>query len=242
MSLCWVWGRFPIGGHRCTAMNSPIPNGSALPPFSPKYPNATTKSIRGVPCACIAASSTASCGICTPVPPGVTSPNATAPGRPPTTASTTGAGTAPGLGSSMPCSCASTSKDSSTATCGWSMLPSSVPAGPPPGRKKNPEVLPHLGGPESMQVQEPQDHALGRSQGGFGTKIHLVCDGHGIVLAVWVTPGQCHESQAFTVVLLRAKRPRQAGRCRWPRRVGADKGYSYPGIRAWLRRHHLGSV
>ena len=93
-----------------------------------------------------------------------------------------------------------------------------------------------------MQVEEPQDHALGRSQGGFGTKTHLVCDGHGIVLALWVTPGQRHESQAFEVVLLRAKRPRRAGRRRWPRRVGADKGYSYPGIRVWLRRRHLGAV
>jgi transposase len=93
-----------------------------------------------------------------------------------------------------------------------------------------------------MQVQEPQDHALGRSQGGFGTKVHLVCDGHGIVLAVWVTPGQRHESQAFAIVMLRAKRPRRAGRRCWPRRVGADKGYSYPGIRGWLRRRHLGSV
>lgn len=93
-----------------------------------------------------------------------------------------------------------------------------------------------------MQVQEPQDHALGRSQGGLGTKVHLVCDGHGILLAVWVTPGQRHESQAFVIVLLRAKRPRRAGRRCWPRRIGADKGYSYPDIRAWLRRHHLGEV
>jgi transposase len=93
-----------------------------------------------------------------------------------------------------------------------------------------------------MQVQEPQDHALGRSQGGFGTKVHLVCDGHGIVLALGVTPGQRHESQAFDIVLLRAKRPRQAGQRRWPRRVAGDKGYSYPGIRGWLHRHHIGDV
>jgi transposase len=83
---------------------------------------------------------------------------------------------------------------------------------------------------------------LGRSQGGFGTKVHLVCEGHGIVLAVWATPGQRHESQAFAIVMLRAKRPRRAGRRCWPRRVGADKGYSYPSIRSWLRRHHLGGV
>ena len=90
-----------------------------------------------------------------------------------------------------------------------------------------------------MQVQEPPDHALGRSQGGFGTKVHLVCDGHGIVLALWVTPGQRHESQALAIVLLRARRPRRAGRRRWPRRVAGDKAYSYPGIREWLRRRHM---
>lgn len=99
-----------------------------------------------------------------------------------------------------------------------------------------------MAGPESLQVREPQGHALGRSQGGFGTKVHLVCDGHGIGLAVWVTPGQRHESRAFAIVLLRAKRPRRSGRRRWPRRVAADKGYSYDGIRAWLRRHHIGGV
>src|SRR5215469_10175988 len=214
---------FPKGGPPCTAMNSPMLSGRAS---LPSFLIATTRTTRAIPGGRTAAWSTASSGTCTPAPPGGTFPNATVPGRLSTTASTAGAGTAPGLGSSTPCCCVWTSKDSSTATYGWSMLPSSVPAGPPPGRKKNPGVLPRLGGPESMQVQEPQDHALGRSQGGFGTKVHLVCDGHGTVLAVWVTPGQCHESQAFTVVLLRAKRPRQAGRRRWPRRVGADKGYS----------------
>src|SRR5262249_55172956 len=91
-------------------------------------------------------------------------------------------------------------------------------------------------------LPEPQDHALGRSRGGFGTKVHLVCDGHGIVLAVWATSGQRHESQAFAIVMAWAKRPRSARRRCWPRRVGGAKGYSYPGIRAWLRRHHLGSV
>src|SRR4051794_8258085 len=97
---------------------------------------------------------------------------------------------------------------------------SSAPAGPPPGRKKNPARPPELAGPRSMQLSEPPEHALGRSQGGFGTKVHLVCDGRGIVLAVWVTPGQRHESQALRAVMLRAKRPRLAGRPRWPRRTG----------------------
>jgi transposase len=122
------------------------------------------------------------------------------------------------------------------------MRPSFAPPAPRQGRKKNPRVWPQLSGPPSLQVQEPQDHALGRSRGGFATKVHLVCEGHGIVLAVWLTPGQQHESQAFSVVLLRARRPRRAGRRSWPQEVSADKGYSYANIRSWLQKHHMGSV
>ena len=42
--------------------------------------------------------------------------------------------------------------------------------------------------------------------------------------------------------MLRAKRPRRAGRRRWPKRMAGDKGYSYDGIRGWLRRHHIEPV
>jgi len=40
-------------------------------------------------------------------------------------------------------------------------------------------------------MEEPPDHALGRSRGGFGTKIHLVCDSHGIIVAIhgWALGG-----------------------------------------------------
>jgi transposase len=83
---------------------------------------------------------------------------------------------------------------------------------------------------------------LGRSQGGFGTKTHLVCDSHGIILAVVLTPGQRHESQAAAEALTRAKRPRRVEQPRWPDQAAADKGYSYPKVRAWLRRHHVEPV
>jgi hypothetical protein len=36
---------------------------------------------------------------------------------------------------------------------------------------------------------EPPYHVLGRSRDGFGTKVHLVCDSRGTVLAVFVTAG-----------------------------------------------------
>jgi transposase len=83
---------------------------------------------------------------------------------------------------------------------------------------------------------------LGRSRGGFGTKVHLVCDGSGTLLAILVGPGQEHDSRAFEPVMGRARRPRHAGRPRWPWATAGDKGYSYPRVRDWLRRHHIGSV
>lgn len=39
--------------------------------------------------------------------------------------------------------------------------------------------------------------ALGRSRGGFSTKIHLRCDARGLPLAIILTPGQTHETRAF---------------------------------------------
>ncbi|EFW54683.1 Transposase [Shigella boydii ATCC 9905] len=39
------------------------------------------------------------------------------------------------------------------------------------------------------------DNGLGRSRGGFGTKIHLATDGSGLPLNIVLSPGQAHESQ-----------------------------------------------
>ena len=39
---------------------------------------------------------------------------------------------------------------------------------------------------------EPSNHALGRSVGGFSTKIHLLSDGNGVPLDACLTPGQTH--------------------------------------------------
>jgi transposase len=44
--------------------------------------------------------------------------------------------------------------------------------------------------PTDGTAAEPSDHALGRSRGGFGSKIHPVCDGNGLPMAVTVTAGQ----------------------------------------------------
>jgi transposase len=85
---------------------------------------------------------------------------------------------------------------------------------------------------------EPSDHALGRSRGGFGTKIHLVTDGTGLPLAVELSPGQAHESK-YVAPVLNAVR---IGRRQRPAAVAGDKGYSYAAVRAWLRAHHIQAV
>jgi transposase len=90
---------------------------------------------------------------------------------------------------------------------------------------------------------EPPDHALGRSRGGFSTKLHLVTDGRGLPLAVEATAGQRHESTQFEVLMdaVRIGQPRGRPRSR-PGRVAGDKAYSLDRIRAWLRRHAIGAV
>ena len=52
--------------------------------------------------------------------------------------------------------------------------------------------------------RRPEDHALGRSKGGFSTKLHLVCDGVGTPLAVTISPGQEHETQQFVPLMVEA--------------------------------------
>jgi transposase len=43
--------------------------------------------------------------------------------------------------------------------------------------------------------------ALGRSRGGFSTKIHARCDGKGRPLGFTLTPGQAHDIKGFTTLL-----------------------------------------
>ncbi len=92
-----------------------------------------------------------------------------------------------------------------------------------------------------LHPDEPADHALGRSRGGFTSKFHLLTDGHGLPISVQVSPGQRHDSMMFEAVmngvvpiLQRRGRPR-----RRPKRLAGDKGYSYPRIRQWLADHGI---
>jgi transposase len=94
------------------------------------------------------------------------------------------------------------------------------------------------GGREKGGAEEPADHALGRSRGGFGSKLHLVADGHGLPLGVQVTAGQIHECTQFEAVMNRVR----IGRGTRPEALAGDKAYSFPAIRDWLRDHAIKAV
>lgn len=90
---------------------------------------------------------------------------------------------------------------------------------------------------------EPANHALGRSVGGFGTKIHLVTDSHGVPLAALLTAGQTHESTQAEAVIDQVAIRRANGRVRRrPKRIAADRGYDAQRIRHWLHQHGIQAI
>jgi transposase len=93
---------------------------------------------------------------------------------------------------------------------------------------------------EAAQARE----ALGRSQGGFSTKLHLRAEGNGGPITVVLTGGERHEQIALEAVLGQGaiRRP-HGGRPRLrPRRVAGDKAFSSPTARRRLRRRHIRAV
>lgn len=84
---------------------------------------------------------------------------------------------------------------------------------------------------------EPDDHALGRSRGGFSTKIHILCDGVGHPLHFHLTPGQAHESTALEAVLEGADAhlfDSDGKPIAWPVSLGGDKGFRADWIDQYL--------
>jgi transposase len=84
---------------------------------------------------------------------------------------------------------------------------------------------------------EPDDHALGRSRGGWTTKLHLAVEQGQKPLSLVITAGQRGDSPQFHVVLERIRVARPSGgrpRTR-PERVLADKAYGSRANRKYLR-------
>lgn len=92
-------------------------------------------------------------------------------------------------------------------------------------------------GEKNHDPAEPEDHALGRSRGGFGTKIHILCDEEGNPLHFEVSAGQVHDSAMFDDVLLGADQTltcEDGVRVAWPVKLAGDKGYRAEWIDAYL--------
>ncbi|MET7364203.1 IS5 family transposase [Streptomyces sp. NPDC005562] len=95
--------------------------------------------------------------------------------------------------------------------------------------------------PPGGSSPEPDDHGLGRSRGGWTTKIHLACEQGLRPLSVLITAGQRGDSPQFIAVLEAIRVPRLgAGRPRVrPLRVRGDRAYSSRANRAYLRRRGI---
>jgi transposase len=92
---------------------------------------------------------------------------------------------------------------------------------------------------------QPGDReALGRSRGGYSTKLHLRVEGRGRPMVILATAGQRHEAPMLRKLMEQGavKRP-GPGRPRiGPDAVAGDKGYSYPSLRRYLRQRGIRAV
>ncbi len=115
-----------------------------------------------------------------------------------------------------------------SALCGWDQHPR------PPTRGRR---------PARQRGQDQQ--ALGRSRGGFSTKLHVRAERGGKPLTLLLTAGGRHEQGLFIPLLGggAGKRPSGRGRPRRrPQRLVGDKGYSSRKVRRYLRQHGIGST
>jgi transposase len=86
--------------------------------------------------------------------------------------------------------------------------------------------------PQSSENDEL--NALGRSRGGYTTKIHVLCDRRGTLLGITATGGQRHESTEFEKLLANCELSLHRYDNR-PKAIAGDKGYSSNAIRQSLK-------
>src|SRR5262245_9010041 len=133
---------------------------------------------------------------------------------------------------------------------GWD-LGAAVSGGASPSRCRWPDQLArllcrwhHVPRPPTCgggKKRDPETEALGRSRGGFSTKVHLRAEGDGQLMTRVLTPGQRHEAVVFEPLMESgAIKRRGPGRPkRRPYRVIGDKGYSSGKIRQYARQHGM---
>lgn len=103
--------------------------------------------------------------------------------------------------------------------------------------------MPPVRGGKKRPPAEPDDHALGRSRGGFGTKLVFLSDGRGLPLSVDAVAGQRHESPLLEPTLEGTvlTRPDHEAR-KWPGALAGDRGVSAARNRDGLAERGIESV
>lgn len=82
--------------------------------------------------------------------------------------------------------------------------------------------------------------ALGRSRGGFTTKIHIRCEGTGKLITFLLTPGQESDIQLAEQLMETGAVRRKTGHLRlYPKRLMADKGYTSAAFRMYLHQRNI---
>jgi transposase len=92
--------------------------------------------------------------------------------------------------------------------------------------------------------KQGRNEALGRSQGGFGTKVHLRAEGGGKPMVFVLTAGQRHEQVIFRELMEvgEVKRPGRGRPKSRPKQVVADKAYNSGKVHRYLRQRRIGIV
>ncbi|MFD8979608.1 IS5 family transposase [Streptomyces sp. NPDC059564] len=104
-----------------------------------------------------------------------------------------------------------------------------------------PKRPPRIPGKRIRPAHHRDDEGLGRSRGGWTTKIHLAGEGGRRPLAVLITPGQAGDGPQMIPVLERIRVPRPAGGhpLTRPDHLSGDKAYSSRRNRRYLRRRQI---
>ncbi len=92
-------------------------------------------------------------------------------------------------------------------------------------------------GRDQTREAEPEDHALGRSRGGFSTKVHWLREKKGLPLSAILSAGAAGDAPHFLPLLEGVKIPQAKGRPRTrPQEVVADQGCDSAQLRRRLRQ------
>lgn len=88
---------------------------------------------------------------------------------------------------------------------------------------------------------DAKENALGRSRGGYSSKLHIACDDDGIPIGIVISPGQINEPTVFHQLMksIPFSLQRRASR---PHALAGDKAYVAGYIFQWLDKLRIGNV